>query len=228
MLETKQVNVEGGEAMIARAKDFWTRNNKPIMIVCAAIILLGGGWLVYKYFFKAPNEAKAVEAMYKAEEYWRMDSVKQALNGDGQHMGFLRIISRYGGTKAANMAHFYAGCSYLKLGDNKNAIKHLEKFDTDAKQIQARAYKLLGDAYADSGNNSEALSYYKKAARHFETDDAQSAEALLMAAYLADRVMKNQKEAIELYKELKQKFPQTTPGRQADTYLAQLGVYNVN
>ena len=86
----------------------------------------------------------------------------------------------------------------------------------------------MGDAYADQGNASEALTYYKKAARHFEKDDANSAEALFLAAYLADRVLKNQKEAIDLYKELKEKFPRTTQGIEADTYLAQLGVYNVN
>jgi tetratricopeptide (TPR) repeat protein len=228
MSEKKNVNVDSGEVVIAKAKDFWTRNNKAILIVCGIVILLGGGWLVYKNFVLAPKEAKAAEAMFKAEEYYRMDSVNLALNGDGQHPGFLRVISNYGGTDAGNMANFYAGSCYLKLGDNQNAIKYLKKFDTDAKQIQARAYKLLGDAYADAGNNSEALSNYKRAGRHFEEDQSQSAEALFLAAYLADRVIKNQKEAIELYKELKEKFPNTQQGYEADNYLAQLGVYNVN
>lgn len=228
MAEKKNVNMDAGEATLAKARDFWTRNNKAILIVCGVIILAGGGWLVYKYFFQGPKETQAAEALYKAEEYYRMDSVNLALNGDGQHPGLLRVISRYGSTDAGNLAHFYAGSCYLKLGDNQNAIKHLKKFDTDAKQVQARAYKLLGDAYADAGNNSEALDYYKRAARHFTEDKVQSAEALFMAAYLADRVMKNQKEAIELYKELKEKYPNTQQGYEADNYLAQLGVYNVN
>ena len=41
-----------GDPVLERAKDFWERNNKPILIVCAIIILLGGGWLVYKNFFQ--------------------------------------------------------------------------------------------------------------------------------------------------------------------------------
>ncbi len=166
--------------------------------------------------------------MYKAEEYYRMDSVNLALNGDGQHLGFLKVISRYGGTDAANMAHFYAGSCFLKLGDNQNAIKQLKDFSTDAKQIQARAWKLLADAYADSGNNKEALNYYKKAGRHFVEDEMNSGEALFLAAYLADRVIKDKEEAIALYKEVKEKFPGPPYGDQADNYLAQLGVYNVN
>ena len=228
MSDKKIVTGDTGEVVIAKAKDFWTRNSKAIMIACGAIILLAGGWLIYKNYVKEPKNIKASEALYKAEEYYRMDSCNLALNGDGQHMGLLRVISRFSGTDAANLAQFYAGSCYLKMGDNQNAIKHLEKFETDAKQIQARAYKLLGDAYADAGNNGEALSNYKKAARHFEKDYSQSAEALFMAAYFADRVVKNQQEAIELYKELKEKYPNTQQGLQADNYLAQLGVYNIN
>lgn len=217
-----------GEAVIAKAKDFWARYSKLILIAGTTLIVLVGGFFAYKNFFQKPKEEKAIDAMFKAEDYYRMDSVKLALNGDGQYLGFLKIIDKYSGTDAANLASFYAGSCYLKLDDNANAIKFLKKFSTGAKQIQQRAYKLLGDAYADQGNAAEALDYYKKAARHFEKDDANSAEALFLAAYLADRVLKNQKEAIALYTELKEKYPRTQQGNEADTYLAQLGVYNVN
>ncbi len=227
MAEKKKVELSG-EEMMAKAKDFWTRNSKTIMIACTVVIMGAGGWLGYKYFIKGPNETKGREAIYKAEEYFRMDSLNLALNGDGQHPGFLRVISKYGGTEAANQAHYYAGVCYIKLNDNDNAVKHLKKFSTSSKPVQARAYKLLGDAYADQGKGKEALDSYKKAARHFEADKAASSEALFLAAFLADRMLKDQKEAISLYKELKEKYPFTQYGNQADNYLAQLGVYNVN
>lgn len=216
------------EEVIAKAKDFWSRYNKPIMIVAIVVIVLGGGWYVYQNMFKKPKEAKAVEAMFKAEDYYRKDSINLALNGDGQYDGFLKVISKYGGTDAANLACFYAGSCYIKLNDNTNAVKYLKKFSTNSKITQARAYKLLGDAYADMGKNSDALSYYKKAGHHFEKDQTNSAEYLWYAAYLADRVMKDQKEAIALYKEIKEKFPRTQQAFDADNYLAQMGIYNVN
>ena len=229
MAEKKNVQtIQSNEEVIAKAKDFWTRYSKIIIGVGGGLLLLVGGYYVYQNYFEKPKEEKAADAMFKAEEYYRLDSINLALNGDGQYAGFLRIISKYGGTDAANLARFYAGSCYLKLDDNTNAIKQLKEFSTDAKQIQQRAYKLLGDAHADLGKNAEALNYYKKAAHYFEEDQANSAEALFMAAYLSDRVLKNQKEAIELYKELKEKYPQTQQGMEADTYLAQLGVYNVN
>ena len=224
MSDKKNVPVveNSGEAAIAKAKDFWAKYSKLILIAGTTLIVLVGGFFAYKNFFQQPKEEKAADAMFKAEDYYRMDSIRLALNGDGQYLGFLKIIDKFSGTDAANLASFYAGSCYLKLDDNANAIKYLKKFSTDAKQIQQRAYKLLGDAYADQGNAAEALDYYKKAAHHFEKDDTNSAEALFLAAYLADRVLKNQKEAIDLYKELKERFPRTEKGFQADKFISRL------
>lgn len=229
MAEKNQVpDFDQSELIVAKAKDFWTKFNKPIMVICGAIILLGGGYLAYKYVYKNPEEEKATEYSFKAEDYYRMDSTRLALNGDGLNAGFLKVISKYGDTKAGNLARFYAGDCYLKLGDNANAVKYLKDFSTDSKLVQARAYKLLADAYADQGKNNDALDNYKKAAHYFEKDDTNSPEYLFMAAYFADKVMKNSKEAIDLYKELKSKYPNSQRGFEADKYLATLGVYNAD
>jgi len=228
MADKKIVTGEGADEVIAKAKDFWTKNGMLLTIASVIVIVIVGGWYVYTNYFVKPKETKAVEAIFKAEDYYRMDSVTLALNGDGQNWGFLKVIKEYGGTKAGNLANFYAGSCYIKLNDNENAIKYLKKFSGDSKMVQARAYKLIGDAYADLGKNSDALSYYKKAAHHFEEDETNASEYLFYAAYLADRVMKDQKEAIALYKEIKEKFPKSNQGQQVDNYLAQLGVYTTN
>ena len=228
MADKKSMQELDGDAVIAKAKDFWSKFSKPIMIASAVVIVAVGGWYIYQNFFKKPKEEKAVEAMFKAEEYYRLDSANLALNGDGQYDGFLKIISKYGGTDAAKLANFYAGDCYIKLNDNEKAVKYLKKFSSSAKSLQARAYKLIGDAYGDMGKNADALSYYKKAARHFEGDENNSAEYLMYAAYLADKVIKDPKEATALYKEIKEKFPKSQQAFEADKYLAQLGVYEVN
>ena len=229
MAEVKQPRHSAeSEVVIERAKDFWSRYNRPILIVCAAIIVVGGGYLAYKYLVKAPKEKKAAEAIFKAEEYYRMDSLKLALNGDGQYPGFEKVISQYGGTDAGNLAKFYAGAIYLKTGDLNKAVKYLKDFTTGADQISARAYKLLADAYADQGKNADALSNYKKAAHQFEADEQSSAEYLFMAAYFADRVMNDKKEAVDLYKEVKKKYSQSQFAAEADKFLAQAGIYNVD
>ena len=141
--------------------------------------------------------------------------------------GFEKIISQYGGTKAGNMAKFYAGSIYLQQGNFAKAISNLEDFDTDALQIKARAYKLLADAYADAGKNNDAFTNYKKAATTFEDDATATSEYLFMAAYFADRVLNKKDEAITLYKDLKKKYPQSQFAGEADRFLAQAGVYSV-
>lgn len=211
-----------------RSQDFWSRYSKPILYGTLALLLIVGGYFAYKQFIQKPNELKAADAIAKAEEYFRADSLQLALNGDGINPGFLKVISNYGGTKAGNLARFYAGSAYLNLGDNTAAAKHLDDFETDSKPIQARAYKLLADAYAGQGKNAEALANYKKAAEHFEDDEQNASQYLFMAAYFASRVMNNKEEAIELFKELKEEYPATQFGFEADKYLAQLGVLSTD
>ena len=221
----KNVMAHENEEIIAKAQDFWTRYQKQITVVLAVVVLAVGGWYAYKNFIVKPNSEKAVDAMYKAEEYYRMDSLQKALNGDGIHWGFVKVIREYGGTEAGNLAHFYAGDCYLRTGDFNNAVKQLKDFSTSEKQVQARAYKLLGDAYSELGKNDDAIEYYKKSANHFPEDLHNSAEALLFAALLSDKIGKTN-EAIELLKEIKDKFPNTQAYNESDKYLAMHNIFN--
>lgn len=216
------------ELIVDRAKDFWGRSGKLVAAALGAVVLLVGGYFAYKAFVQAPKEKKAADAVFKAQDYYAKDSLDKALNGDAQFAGFEKIISQYGGTKSGELARYYAGSIYLKKGSFDKAINYLKDFSTDAPQVQARAYKLLGDAYAESGKHKDAADNYKKAGHHFEEDDAFSSEALFMAAYLYDRVLNDKPQAIELYKEIKQKFSQTQWSYEADKYLAAAGVYNVD
>ncbi|MDX2048702.1 MAG: tetratricopeptide repeat protein [Chitinophagaceae bacterium] len=210
--------------VLERAKGFWEKYSKPILIASSAVILLAGGYLVYKYFFQLPNEQKAQEEIFRAEENFRKDSVALALNGNVSTPGFLKVIKKYGGTKTGNLAKLYAGECYLQLGDYANAVKYLKDFDANgAKQVQARVYGLLGDAYSEQKKNEEAIDYYRKAGTAFDYDKASSAEYLFRAALLLEMGGKN-KEAIELYQTIKDKYPTTERGYAVDKYLARLGV----
>jgi tetratricopeptide (TPR) repeat protein len=202
---------------------FWERNKKIILGVLVALIVVIGGWLLYKSMVVGPKEEKAAEAMFKAEEYFRNDSLAVALNGDGQNKGFLNVIKNFDGTKAANLAHFYAGVIYLKTHDFNNSVKHLNEFHTNSKQIQMVAYGRLGDAYSELGKKDEAVDFYKKAGKEFEADQFNSSEFLFRAGYLLESMGKN-KEAIDIYKEIKEKDPKTEKGFSIDKYIYRLTV----
>ncbi len=211
--------------VIYQARGFWDKFSKTIIYVGGAIIILLGAYLGYKKFVSEPNEEKANEAIWKAQGYFEKDSLNLALNGDGRNIGFEKIIKNYGGTKAGNLANFYAGVCYLKLGNPTKAVNFLKDFSTNGKQLQAIAYVRLADAYADLNKQSDAISYYDKASNYFPEDEGLSSEALFRAAQLSEVMQKND-EAIKYYKSLKEKFPKTEHGAQADKYLARLGVIN--
>src|SRR5437868_5291707 len=103
--------------VVTRARGFWAQNSKPVIYISAAIILLAGGWLVYKYMFKLPQEQKANDAVFVVQKYFAdfsnaPDSSKatlanRVLNGEAND-GALKFISKYDGTDAANLCHYYA------------------------------------------------------------------------------------------------------------------------
>jgi tetratricopeptide (TPR) repeat protein len=227
MSEKEKVHSTDAEsAAIDIAKGFWANNSKKIVYAVAAILVLAGSVWGYDYFIATPKEQKAQEEIFRAEANFRKDSLALALNGNATSAGFLKIITKYKGTATANLAQLYAGECFLQLGDFKNATKHLEAFDAnDAKQIEAKAEGLLGDAYSELKENDKAISHYKKAGQLFPEDAFLSSEYLFRAGLLLELSGKT-KEAISVYKELKEKFPRTEKGFSIDKYLARLGETN--
>lgn len=213
---------ETNQALV-RAQGFWQKFQKPVLIIVAAVVLVAGGWYGYNEYILKPKEEKAADALFKAQQHFAMDSSNLVLNGDGQSKGVLYVLKNFSGTKAANLCNYYAGVSYLKLGDFNNAVKYLKDFSTEAKQIQLMAYGCLGDAYAELNKKDEAVESYKKAGHTFDKDESNSAEYLFRAALLQETMGKNN-EALELYKEIKEKFPRTEKGFQADKYIYRLSI----
>ncbi len=226
------------DAIINKAKGFWAKYSKKIIYVGSAIILLVGGYIAYKYFYKLPRIEKAKDAIYPADRlFMKMDndhnfpadSAKILLSGgtlpDGQKVtGLLKIISEYGGNAVGNRAKYMAGTTYLMTKDFDNTIKQLKDFDGSESYImQSNAYYMLAHAYADKQNKEEALSNFKKAASVNEKDDALTPKQLLVAANYADYIGKSA-DAIDLLKKLKANYGASSQAAEADKLLAKLGV----
>ena len=193
------------------------------IIGIAVVVAVVGGFYAYKEFVVRPKEQKASELMYKAQQYFSQDSSKKVLDGDVNSKGVLYIISNYSGTKSANLAKYYAGVSYLKLGQFDKAIDYLKDFKTDAKQVQMVAYGCLGDALAETGKKEDAVDYYEKAGTTFEKDESISAEYIFRAGLLSETIGKASK-ALAFYKDIKEKYPKTEKGSQIDKYINRLSI----
>ena len=119
------------------------------------------------------------------------------MNGDGLNFGLLDIIQDYGSTDAGNLARYYAGASYLKLGEYDNAIDQLRGFSSSDLLVKARALSLIGDAYMELGNYSDAAKSYDQAADYKPNKDITS--EYLMKAALAYEKQSDYNRAIEKY-----------------------------
>lgn len=224
------------EDVVEKIRSFWDLNNKIVSYAGIAVVLIIGGFLGYKYLYLQPKIEKSNDLVFVTQKYFSefanaQDTTRNSLaavvlNGDGINAGALKIISNYGGTPAANLCQYYAGACYLSLKQYDKALSYLKKFDAGgASQIESRHYGMMGDAAAELKKNDDALGYYKKAAEVNTKDNFTSSEFLYRAAAFAMTTGKT-KDAVDLFKELKQKYPQTEKGADADRYLARLGQFS--
>lgn len=190
------------------------------IVIAGIIALLAILYTVYNMGFKAPKEAEASTAIYKAEEQFARDSFALALeNPGGGYDGFLDVIDKYNGTKAGNLAKYYAGISYLNLGRFEDAIEYLEAYKAPDVLTKITKAGALGDAYAESGDLSKALSFYEKA--------ASSDNDLLTPYYLKKVGMLNQKNsnnsaALEAFQKIKDNFGESTQATDIDRLIAKV------
>jgi len=200
----------------------YEQNKKRINTIVFAVLAAVVGFLAYQNLIKKPKETKALTAISFAQTYFAQDSMSKALNGDGQHSGFLNIIKRYGDTKAGNLAHYYAGICYLQLKDHKNAIKYLKEFDAEGTDVQYAAFGAMGDAYMESGNTKEGIEYYMKAAG--DKDNAAITPLYLYRAAIGYLMTNQADKAKENFKRIRDEYPQSMQARETDKELARLGV----
>ncbi len=156
--------LEDSNAIVSKTEAFLKdKRNRNITTIVAGVLLLGVVALFFYRSHQANQNQEAYEEMFQAENYFQSDSLSLALNGDGLQYGFLDIIAEYSGTEAANLANFYAGACYLKLGDFTSAIRYFDAFRSSDFILQARAYALIGDANMELEKYEDAISAYEDA-----------------------------------------------------------------
>lgn len=215
---TEHGRIENVGQAVTKAEMFIEKNQKVITYIVIAIFIIIGGFFGYKKLYLAPLNELAYGQMFVAEQYYEKDSFNLALNGDGNNWGFIKIIDEYGVTKAANLAHYYAGISYLRLGKFQKAIDQLEKFEAEDKLVSPIALGATGDAYSELGNKEKAVKYYLKAAKKNENEF--TSPLYLMKAGGLSESMGDFKQAMGIYQEIKEKYPMSFEGRDIEKYIA--------
>jgi tetratricopeptide (TPR) repeat protein len=206
------------ESALTKSEQFLESNQKLIGIVIGTIIVVAIGYLALNKFYLEPRKIEAQEQMFMAQTYFEKDSFNLALNGDGNNPGFLDIVDNFGSTDAGNLANYYAGISYLNMGQFEKALDHLKKFDTDDRLLGPISIGAQGDANLELGKKDKALSLYTDAYK-LNDNDLTTPIYMLKAGELLESSNKSA-EAVKLYETIKQKFPESNEGRSIDKYIA--------
>jgi len=206
------------EEVYSKTESWVVENQKSLSIIIGAVVLMLVSYFAYKNIYLAPQEAEAKEQVWQAQQAFANDNLEVALNGSDVAYGFLDIIDKYGITETANLAHYYAGISYLRLGQYEEAISYLESYDCQDVMVCAVALGATGDAFMELGEVDKALNYYYSAVDH--SDNGLTAPVYLMKAARAHEEVGDYKEALDNYNRIKDEYPNSNEGRLIEKYIA--------
>lgn len=212
-----------------RFETWVAENQKYIYVILGIAVVAVIGYIGYTRFIHAPKQQEAANEMAQAENYMssalrangaQSDSLYNlALNGGEGKYGFLDIIDNYGGTDAANLAHYNAGFAYLRTGKYKEAIEQLEDFSSDDDIMGPLATGGIGDAFLQLDQPEEALGYYEKAANK-ASNSFTTPRFLLKAAITALQLNQNDK-AEEYLTRIEDEYPDSPEAEKVPVYLGQ-------
>jgi len=203
----------------SRSEQWIEKNQKPIFIFLALVGVLILGYMGYSKYIQEPKEIEASNELAFPRKYFEaavdgktLDSqVKErdsllilGLEGADGKYGFIDIAETYSGTKAGNLAEYYAGISYLKMRDYKNAITHLGNFSSEDELLSPTAYGAIGDAFSEINQLNDAYDYYVKA---FSIKDNEFTTPMFLhkAGVIALEIGKNKK-ALEYFTRIQEDF----------------------
>jgi tetratricopeptide (TPR) repeat protein len=211
------------EQVLTKSEQFIENNSKKLSTVITVVLAIVAAYFGYSKFVVEPNSKEAASEMFVAEQQFEAGNYAAALNGDGQNLGFIEIVETYGSTPSGNLSKYYAGISQLRLGKYAEAIEYLDGFSSSDEMIEPIAKGAIGDAFAELNQAEDALDYYTTAYKMRDnkfTTPIYMTRAALMSEKLGDYA-----KAVSIYTELRERYPNTNEGRDAEKLLARASSY---
>ena len=168
-LGSKKVEqTQENENFVTKILSFFNKYQNIIYGVIIGILVIVLAILAFNRFYVQKKNAEA-SAQIQQPIHWLTQgdtaSLKKALEGDGENDGFLDIASGYKLSRTSNTANYYAGLTYLKLGQKDEALEYLKKFKKKEDVLWYACQATIGDLYDEQGDESTAISYYEKAVK---------------------------------------------------------------
>lgn len=210
----------------SKSEQWIEKNSKVLFGALVAIVVVFLAFLGYNKYIVEPNELEASNELAFPRKYFDeaatagsgIDSLLTlGLEGADGRYGFIDIADAYSGTDAGNMANYYAGVSYLQMGEYDKAIEFLSKFDSDDEMLGPVALGAIGDAFSDINQEEDALEYYEKAASK-KTNDFTTPLFLYKAGQTA-MSLKEYSKAEDLFTKIKENYSKSDQGRDIEKFI---------
>ena len=200
------------EQQVTKTEAFFEKNKKAIIgCVCAVIIIIVGIILCNNYYLE-PRANEASTELAKSQELFEQQQWDKAL------AGFQKVAADYSSTDAGNLAQLYIGICQANLGKWQEAVDALESFSGQGDQmISPAAEGALGNAYANLNQLDKAVDHLKKAAKMADNNSL-SPTFLIQAGEILESQGKKA-EALELYKQVKEKYFNSMQYQTIDKYI---------
>jgi len=146
--------------------------NKNTIIGAAVAVILAIALSIGYYYYSQTQENRAQELMGVAETYFLNGDYETALTGSEQEftVGFEQIINNYSGTKAGNLARYYAAVCEYRLGNTEAALQYIRDFEVTEGIMGVAPLSFKAVLLTENGNHLEAAETYVQAAELDEND----------------------------------------------------------
>lgn len=211
MATKKEQEIKKGEERLENVEsalsktELWIEEHQKLIygIIAAVLVIAGIIWGL-----KALNDKKdrnASSEIFTAQKYFEQENYEAALNGDGNYLGFIDVYDSYSGTKTGKLAAYYAGISYMKLGQYEDAIEYLKKFNGKDDILAPMALGAIGDCYMELDNMNEAVAYYMNAVNKSKNEF--TGPMFLSKAGMTYEIIGDYANALKCYNTLKADYP---------------------
>ena len=219
-------NVKQGDERLENVEEalskteLWIENHQKTLwtILIVLLVVAFGIFGITKYNQK--RNQTAMNLSFMPQKYFDKAQYDNALNGDGNNVGFLDIIKDYGSTKAGKLAAYYAGICYMKQENYNEAIEYFKKYTNNDKVFAPLALGAIGDCYLQLDDKENAVAYYGKAASKNPNDF--TSPIFLNKEGNTYELMGNYAKALETYKTLKKDFPTSNEAFEISKNIANL------
>lgn len=211
------------ETAVSRLEMWLEKYQKQIWIALAGIVVIAAVVFLVNRYYIQPRDVEAQDQMQMGQQLFATDSFQAALDGDSaDFIGFAAIADEYSGTASGNLANYYAAVCCFHLGKYQEAIDFANDFDDEGSiNPSVIIMGVIGDSYCELGDLDNALKYYKKA---YEKDNIALSSIYLRKAGNVLETQGKTDEAIQLYKTIKSKYPQSPESQEADKWIERAAV----